>query len=383
MNSNPLDFPNWMEDSQSSRSNSSNGATPSSSDASASQPAPAAPFSSARSTTPPASFTGTGSLSGSSQGSSSNASVPSASSSSPSAPSNGSPSTDALRGLSRIEKERMQIMSQLDGWGRAWAEVEKRNAQCVDELTRHVEGLAQEHAQCEGRRKELEQRATEHAQRSTREIELLRSKIGEIEPFVQQSKELGAKCASLDQELAGAKSALDQSRKECGVQEERARTLSSEMDKLKDHLTRSQEATKEATARELDWQRRYHEDTGKLMQQLTTKSQECERWIGENQKQKGEIDKQTRDLRAKDEIVQTMSLRCSDLEQRSTTLQSTIQEKETRLQELTKELAALQKELADHKAAEEEQSSMLQAAQGVLAELQPKLMQLEKKLAKH
>ena len=155
------------------------------------------------------------------------------------------------------------------------------------------------------------------------------------------------------------------------------------MDTLKDHLTRSQEATKEATARELDWQRRYHEDTGKLMQQLTTKSQECERWIGENQKQKGEIDKQTRDLRAKDEIVQTMSLRCSDLEQRSTTLQSTIQEKETRLQELTKELAALQKELADHKAAEEEQSSMLQAAQGVLAELQPKLMQLEKKLAKH
>ncbi len=277
----------------------------------------------------------------------------------------------------------MQIMSQLDSWGSAWAEVEKRNAQCVDELTRHVEGLAQEHAQCEGRRKELEQRATEHAQRSTREIELLRSKIGEIEPFVQQSKELGAKCASLDQELAGAKSALDQSRKECGVQEERARTLSSEMDKLKDHLTRSQEATKEATARELDWQRRYHEDTGKLMQQLTAKSQECERWIGENQKQKGEIDKQTRDLRAKDEIVQTMSLRCSDLEQRSTTLQSTIQEKESRLQELSKELAALQKELAEHKAAEEEQSSMLQAAQGVLAELQPKLMQLEKKLAKH
>ncbi|MBI5362814.1 MAG: hypothetical protein HZA53_06520 [Planctomycetes bacterium] len=353
-NSNPLDFPNWMEETMNSRSTPATeaGPQPSASDAvpptkSSSEPVATPSTSSTRSTTTPG---GAG---------------------------------ESLRGLSRIEKERMQVMTQLDTWARAWADVEKRNAQCVDELSRQVETLAQEHAQCDGRRRETEQRTQEQIARHEHETKTLRAKLAEAEPFAQQAKEQGARCAELDRDLSTARAALDQQKRECGAIEERCKTALSEMDKAKDHLARSQDATKEATARELDWQRRYHEDTGKLMQQLTAKAQESERWVGENQKQKSEIDKQTRDLRAKDELVQSISLRCSDLEQRSTTHVAALQEKDARLAELGQQIAELQKELAQHVKAEEEQSDMLQAAQGVLAELQPKLQQLEKKLSKH
>lgn len=308
--SNPLEFPNWMEEDtpSSPTPESATEAGPQASSGAASDPVQPPKLAFAPVPTP-------------STGSARAATTPGG-------------AGESLRGLSRIEKERMQVMAQLDTWARAWADVEERNAQCVDELSRQVEALAQEHSQCDGRYREVEQRAQQQSARST----------------------------ELDRELT---------------------TAHSELDKLEDHLTRSQDATKEATARELDWQQRYHEDTGKLMQQLTAKSQECERWVGENQKQKGEIDKQTRELRGKDELVQSISLRCSDLDQRATTQAAALEEKDARIAELGQQIAELQKELAQHLQDREEQSSMLQAAQGVLAELQPKLMQLEKRLAKH
>jgi hypothetical protein len=354
MNSNPIDFPNWMEETMNSRSKSEapRAAKPSEHvEPRAAIPAPIAARPASDATAEPAS-SATGSMG------------------------------EALSGLSRIEKERMQVMAQLDGWARAWAEVEKRSAVCVDDLSRQVQSLAQEHAQCDGRRRELEQRSKEAAAQSAAEIQSLRTKVSECEPFVKQAKELGARCSALGEELSTTRGALDEQKRACGALEERCKSTTGELDKLKDHLARSQEATKEATARELDWQRRYHEDTGKLMQQLTSKSQECERWIGENQKQKTEIDRQTRDLRSKDEIVQTMSQRCADLDQRSTTLQGTLEEKEATIVDLARQIAELQKELETRRAAEEEQASMLLAAQGVLSELQPKLRQLEKRLTK-
>ena len=354
MNSNPIDFPNWMEETTSSRTKSE---APQAAESSehleprAAIPAPvAARPANAASTEPTSSTTGA--------------------------------VGEALSGLSRIEKDRMQVMAQFDIWARAWADVEKRGALCVDDLSRQVQTLAQEHAQCDGLRREMEQRSKELAAQSAAEIQSLRARVSECEPLAKQAKELGARCSALGEELSTTRGALDEQKRACGALEERCNGATGELDKLKDHLARSQEATKEATARELDWQRRYHEDTGKLMQQLTSKSQECERWIGENQKQKAEIDRQTRDLRAKDEIVQTMSQRCADLDQRSTTLQCTIEEKEATLVDLARQVAELQERLEAHRAAEEEQASMLQAAQGVLSELQPKLRQLEKRLTK-
>ena len=71
-------------------------------------------------------------------------------------------------------------MSQLDSWARAWAELEKRNAKCFDELSRHVDGLSSEHAQCDDQRMELERRAKTESTRYASEIAWPRMPCGRI-----------------------------------------------------------------------------------------------------------------------------------------------------------------------------------------------------------
>jgi chromosome segregation ATPase len=274
-------------------------------------------------------------------------------------------------------------MSQLDTWAKGWADLEKRNAQTFDELTRQVDAMAKEHAQCAQREKEIEQRSQAEVARHATESGTLQKRIAEIEPYVQTSKDAQAKCAVLEQKLGTSQTALEEKRRECTTLDERSKQLGTDLDKLKDHMARSQEATREATAREADWKRRYHEDTGKLMQQLTVKNQECERVQAESQQRQAEVERTTRELRGKDEIVQTLSKQFSEYEQRCATQQDAIQEKESNIAELMREIAELQKALEAERAINAEQSALVDAAHGVLAELQPKMQLLERKLGKH
>lgn len=277
----------------------------------------------------------------------------------------------------------MQAMTQLDAWARTWAELEQKNAQCVDELTQSVDALAKEHAQCEARSKEAEERAQSEIARHASESAGLKKRVGELEPYVQTSKELETRCRTVEQELGTAKTALDEKRREHTALEERSKQLTGEIEKQKDHLARSQEATKEATARELDWQRRYHEDTKKLMQQLSAKTQEHERAQAEAQQRRAELERATGELRTRESAVQALTQQCSELEQRSVTFQDAIHDRDARLNEMQERLAALERELQLEKTVSAEQSALVEAAQGVLAELGPKMQLLEKKLGKH
>jgi hypothetical protein len=274
----------------------------------------------------------------------------------------GTEAGDTVEALGQFAKERQEHMARLDAWSKAWADLEKQAACELTDLTKQVAALARARAESEQRVREVEQQSREESTRRDGEAQVLRAKVAEFEPFVAKAREATTKCTALEQEISGHKTTLEEQKRERAALEERIRALAAEGEKLKDHLTRSQEATKEATARELDWQGRYNADTAKLTQLVTSKTQEVERWIGENQKMKVEVDRQRGELRTRDEAAQTMAARCKDLEQL---------------------VAKLQSELEEHKAAEAEQMGMLQAAQGVLAELQPKLQLLEKKLTKH
>lgn len=274
-------------------------------------------------------------------------------------------------------------MTQLDAWARSWAELERKNAACVDELTQSVDALAKEHAHCEERAKEADERAQTEIARHASESASLTKRVGELEPYVQTSKELETRCGTLERDLGTAKTTLDEKRRECTTLDERAKSLAGELEKQKDHLARSQEATKEATARELDWQRRYHEDTKKLMQQLSAKTQEHERAQSEAQQRRTELERATSELESRESAVQTLTQQCSELERRSATQQDAIQQRDARLTEMQERLAALERELALEKTVSAEQSALVEAAQGVLAELGPKMQLLEKKLGKH
>ena len=386
MNSQPLDLPNWMEDSsgaqarqaeaaslasaatsasstptqgstQSSTQSSTQGSAQAPSAALPSKPAPAAD-------TPRASSSSSKSSSGSSD--------------------KGSASTiEPLRALSKIEKERMQCMTQLDTWARTWAEIEQRNAQVCDELTRQVDSLAQEHAGCDQRQREAETRVKQEVARQTSEVQQLRSKVGELEPYVQQCTELRQKCEGFGQDLKSAQKAIDEHKQVAHTSMQRNQSLTTEMEKLRDQFARNQEAFKEATARELDWQKRYHEDTNKLMAQLTQKSQEHERAQGESQKSKAEIEQSRQQLAAKEQSLQQYAQKHTDLDQRCHALEDALHEREERIQALSAELDKMRTAAALQKKAQDENMAMFHAAQSVLAELKPKLQMLENQLNPH
>lgn len=367
MNSQPLDLPNWMED------------TSSGAQARTTEPAslvPAAPTTPAASSTP-------------------NAALPSkpAATETPRATSSASPRSgndkaaastlEPLRQLSKIEKERMQCMSQLDTWARTWAEIEQRNAQVCDELTRQVDSLAQEHSSCDQRQREAETRAKQETARQTSELLQLRSKVGELEPYVQQCLDLRQKCDGLGQDMKSAQQAIDEHKQSAHTSMERNQTLSAELEKLRDQFARNQEAFKEATARELDWQKRYHEDTNKLMAQLTQKSQEHERAQGENQKAKAEMERSRQEHAAKDLSLQQSAQKYTELEQHCHAQEDALHEREERIQALMAELEQMRTAAALQKKAQEENMAMFHAAQSVLAELKPKLQMLENNLTPH
>lgn len=376
MNSQPLDLPNWMEDS--SNGTAARHAEP----ASLVPPAQSASAPSASSTPTPAPAIPSKPVS-----SATPASTPAASSR-PSEKSvssdKGSASTlEPLRALSKIEKERMQCMSQLDTWARTWAEIEQRNAQACDELTRQVDALAQEHSSCEQRQRDTEARAKQEAARQASELQQLRSKVGELEPYVQQCLDLRQKCDGLGENLKSAQKALDEHKQSAQAAAERQQTTSAELEKLRDQFARNQEAFKEATARELDWQKRYHEDTNKLMAQLTQKSQEHERAQGETQKCKAEIEQSRQTIAAHELSLQQSAQKYTELEQHCHTQEDALHEREERIQALTAEVEKLRTAAAQQKKAQDENMAMFHAAQSVLAELKPKLQMLENNLTPH
>lgn len=370
MNSQPLDLPNWMEDSSgaSARQTEPASLVPAAPSATSTPaPAPAIPSKPAASSTAP-----------------STSASASHSSDKPVASGKGSASTlEPLRALSKIEKERMQCMSQLDTWARTWAEIEQRNAQACDELTRQVDALAQEHAGCEQRQRDTEARAKQEASRQASELQLMRSKLGELEPYVQQCLDLRQKCDGLGQDLKSAQKALDEQKQSAHAAAERQQSTNAELEKLRDQFARNQEAFKEATARELDWQKRYHEDTNKLMAQLTQKSQEHERAQGECQKAKAELEQSRQDHAAKDLSLQQSAQKYAELEQHCHSQQDALHERESRIQALTAELDTMRTAAAAQKKAQDEQMAVFHAAQSVLAELKPKLQMLENQLTPH
>lgn len=274
-------------------------------------------------------------------------------------------------------------MSQLDTWARTWAEIEQRNAQVCDELTRQVDSLAQEHSSCEQRQRDAETRAKQEAARQTSELQQLRSKVGELEPYMQQCLDLRQKCEALGDDLKAARKSLDEHKQSAHAAAERQQTTSAELEKLRDQFARNQEAFKEATARELDWQKRYHEDTNKLMAQLTQKSQECERAQGETQKCKAEIEQSRQQHTAKDLSLQQSAQKYAELEQHCHTQEEALHEREERIQALTTELEKMRTAAALQKKAQDENMAMFHAAQSVLAELKPKLQMLENQLTPH
>jgi len=288
----------------------------------------------------------------------------------------------ALKGHTQVERERQKCMSELDAWVRTWTEFEKRNASLCNELAQRVEALGREHAGCEERARATDQRAQGELVRAQGELKQLRTKLAEIEPLVQQAKELQASCTTLERDLAQAQSAAAQAQSAASqaqsevvslrgtneqLSEQRAHT-ESEMQKLRDHLARNQEAFREVTARELDWQKRYHEDTNKLMNQLAAKAQEAEVAQGASQ--------------ARERALETAQEQCEALTQENAAHQKELEERDRRIRELEQQCAQIAQEAAEYKKNQDQAAAMMQAAQGVLAELRPKLQALETQFSK-
>jgi hypothetical protein len=177
------------------------------------------------------------------------------------------------------------------------------------------------------------------------------------------------------------------------------------MDKLRDQFVRNQEAFRAVTARELDWQKRYHEDTNKLMAQLSQKGQDHERTQAEIQRHKAEaeharqelqgkeqevqqhkdeMERALQELRDKDQEFQAHSQRAAQLEQSCAAHEISIQERDQAPGGAGRGVSCACAARADaQKKHCEEQAAIVSAAQDVMAELRPKLQLLENKLTQH
>lgn len=278
------------------------------------------------------------------------------------------PSFEPLKTLQRLEQDRRKVLTDLEACTRAWSEIEKRAAQSTAELAKQIDALAKEHSQCDRVRKEIESRAQQAAKAHESEVVRLKTRVNALEPAVAEAKELRQRADALTQELQTARKEIEAGTRAKDELTTRVQKQENDLNAARTRAQSAEEQTKAAQARITEIERAQEQSNLQFARELDAVTSERDRIVGE--------------LQQRDTTIQTLTARCTDQEQRTTTLANEISQKDAQLADLGQELARLQQELEQQKRAYDAQRAVVEAAQGVMAELRPKMQMLESQLTR-
>lgn len=328
--------------------------------------------------------------------------------------------TEMLHDLSALGDTRRRHIEELDAWRMICLDLERRHESRVQALSQTLQQHGADFArlaQAEAALREMRTQAETKERASAAEIWRLTSRVSELEPFVKKAGEWEACCQTIESaknaeihalqfrlteleafsfEARALRGKVESLERQAGertaeieaLKRDRATAIdqlaasSKEIEKLRDHLGRTQQAARTANEQLEAKEQRHAQEISGIMHDLEQRSrlvQELEAARADHERVMSALqtELENRELR-----IQSLSARGAESEFRLHEASESLKARDARIAELTSEIESLRRTSETQSATALEQASLCSAAQSVLSELRPKLEALEAQLTR-